>query len=472
MQLRNRTEPGSSAAAESPSGSTDNLSDVGNQGIQIAAATLLAVESKVRAARDESEVVHLIANELRRLAAGRQVIVFRAHKPGKFIVKCVSSVALTDRETPFVRWIEGMVQRLQKEGDITTMRTFRLSEYADENASETHSYPFGHLVWLPFVLVSGETFGGALVAREKPWGEADRMLLGREASVFANAWQAVHGARSMRPRQQFSRRVRVIMGIMALVVAVMPVPLTTLAPVEIVAKDPQRVTAPLDGVVKDILIDPDRAVRAGEEILRLDETTLRNRQQVAEQEMLVAEARHQRLARAAFTDEQSRRELAQARVEHALKKAEWEYAAELLGRTVVRAERDGVLVYADKDRWIGRPVRTGERIMQIVDTGKVIARIEMPVADAIVLQQSARVRLFLDADPLNAIPARLSSEGYHAEPNSAQQLVYRLMAEVEARSDGLRIGARGTAQLQGRYVPLCFYLLRRPITAVRQYVGL
>jgi hypothetical protein len=117
-------------------------------------------------------------------------------------------------------------------------------------------------------------------------------------------------------------------------------------------------------------------------------------------------------------------------------------------------------------------VRTGERIMQIVRPREIAARVEVPVADAIVLHPDARIRMFLDADPLSSIPARAVSIGYQAEPNTTQQLVYRVDAEIDGDHPGLRIGARGTAQLQGQMVPLAFYLLRRPISALRQYFGL
>ena len=72
----------------------------------IAAANLLAVESKVRAAKNERELTHLIADELRKLVSARQVIVLRQARSGEFAVACISSIPLLDRETPFVRWIE------------------------------------------------------------------------------------------------------------------------------------------------------------------------------------------------------------------------------------------------------------------------------------------------------------------------------------------------------------------------------
>lgn len=442
------------------------------QAAQVGAATLLAVESKVRAAKDETELLHLIANELRKLVAGRQVIVMRAGGSGRFEVACISSLALTDKETPFARWVEGMVRQIVAERGDQEGIEFELPAFVEKNAAETRNYPFGCFVWEPMRLVSGETFAGVLVARERPWSAQDRKIISREAQVFAGAWQALFGARWLRPKKRLAKRTSIAIAVAAVALAVMPVPMTTLAPVEIVGARPQRVTAPLDGVIKEILVDPNRTVIAGQPLLRFEETTLRNRLHLAEQEMLLAKARLERASQAAFADDKARHDLAQISAEHDLKKAERDYAADLLARSVIVAERDGILVYSDKDRWIGRPVKTGERIMQIVEPSEIAARIELPVADAIVLEQGARVRFFLDANPLSAVRGRLVSAGYQAEPNSTQQLVYRLHAEIEDSVDGLRIGARGTAQLQGSYVPLAFYLLRRPISVLRQSIGL
>jgi multidrug resistance efflux pump len=321
-------------------------------------------------------------------------------------------------------------------------------------------------------LSDGTVYAGVLVAREQPWSDQDKKIIIRETGVFASAWQAHYGSKAMRPRERLGLVAR-LAGIAVLVLlAVLPVPMTTLAPIEIIAKSPQRVTSPIEGVIKEILVDPNRPVRRGEPILRFDDTALRNRYEIAEQERLVAAARHDRLTQASFMDDKARRELALARAELDLKQAERDYAADLLKRTEIKAERDGVLIYSDRDRWIGRPVKIGERIMYIARADEIAARIEVPVADAIFLDRGSRVRLFLDANPLTSVSARLVREGYHAEPNSTRQLVYSVYAEIDGAEKGLRIGARGTAQLLGDYVPLFFYLLRRPISSARQHLGL
>ncbi|MEZ5925847.1 MAG: HlyD family efflux transporter periplasmic adaptor subunit [Hyphomicrobiaceae bacterium] len=444
----------------------------GEQAAQIGAAALLAMESKVRAARNETELAHLIVNELRKLVGGRQAILFRQRAGGVFKVVCVSSLVLADKDTPFLRWLEGMAAEIVRERGNRESIAFELPAFVDKDAAETRGYPFTHVIWQPLELVSGGTFAALLIARERPWTEQDRRVIIREAGVLGSFWQAMSGQAALLPKRRFPPWVRLAAGATLIALSLVPVPMTTLAPVEIVARSPQRVTAPIDGIIEDILVDPNRPVVAGQPLLRFDQTSLRNKAKIAEQERLLAQARVDRASHAAFVDETARHDMALAQAELDLRQAESDYAADLLARSVIVADRDGVLIYADKDRWIGRPVRTGERIMEIVDPTEIAAKIEVPVADAIVLAKGAHVRLFLDANPLTVIPAHLVSEGYHAEPSSTQQLVYRLLALVDAESAELRIGARGTAQLQGDTVPLIFYLLRRPISWLRQRVGL
>ena len=219
--------------------------------------------AKVRAAKDETEIVHLIANELRKLVAGRQTIVLRANRAGVLKVIGVSSLVLADKETPFVRWVEGLVQQIQKENGTAEAVAFELPAFTDSTSTETRNYPFAHMVWQPMSLTSGETFAGVLVTRERPWSDQDRKIIARQAGVFANAWQALYGAKPLRTRHWFGRRMRIALASVAIVGALLPVPMTTLAPVEIVARNPQRVTAPIDGVIKEILVEPNRPVEPG-----------------------------------------------------------------------------------------------------------------------------------------------------------------------------------------------------------------
>ena len=133
----------------------------------------------------------------------------------------------------------------------------------------------------------------------------------------------------------------------------------------------------------------------------------------------------------------------------------------------------GQLIYSDRKDWIGRPVKTGERIMEIADVSKVVIRVDLPVAEVISFYPGARVRLFLDSDPLNPVEARLRQAGYQAKERAGVGLVYKIIAEIKSKGGKKlpRIGLRGTAQVFGRTVFLGYYLFRKPIAAFRQKFG-
>jgi multidrug resistance efflux pump len=249
-----------------------------------------------------------------------------------------------------------------------------------------------------------------------------------------------------------------------------PVRQSVLAPAEVVPLGGQVVAAPLDGVIAEFLVKPNQAVKNGDLLLRFESTTLKAQADVAERALGVAEAELKANSQRSFADAESssKIDLLAARVEQ--KRAERNYAIELLKRSEVRAERDGIAVFADAERWLGKPVQTGERLMEIADPNQAELRIELAVGDAIALEPGAQVALFLDSDPLQRHLARLERSAYEAQPTAAGQLAYRLDARFDATAP--RIGLRGTAKIFGDRAPLALYLLRRPLAGLRQSVGL
>lgn len=77
------------------------------------------------------------------------------------------------------------------------------------------------------------------------------------------------------------------------------------------------------------------------------------------------------------------------------------------------------------------------------------------------------------ADPLDALHAVVRHAAYEPQRTPEDVLAYRLVATLAA-ADGAappRIGMRGTARIYGERVSLFFYLFRRPITSLRQWLG-
>lgn len=440
-----------------------------NAGLQI----LLQIEANARAATSLEEIHFLIANETRKLTRARQIFVFDLETGMRAVA--ASGLPKIERSTPLVQELEQAISACGAEIGCQDRQLFELSPAGHQSALRT--YPFRFACWVPFTTRGGAVMGGMLLTREQAWSSSETTVAERLATTYSHALSLLKAER--RPASNWNLkpflRKKVLIGLLAalpLVLAI-PVPMSVLAPFEIVADDPFIVAAPIEGVVEEMLVDPSETVEPGQAIVRFSDTVLRNRFEVTQREFNVAEARLKKATQLAFDDTTGRHELQLAMADLSLKKAELDYARELFGRTVIRAERGGVAVYADKQSLVGKPVVVGEKIMQIADPRKVRIAIDVAVADAMVLSANARITIYLDADPLHSRNAAIEYSDYqaHATPNGS--LAFRAVATFdETTRPPPRLGVRGTAQIRGEKTPLAVYLFRRPLSAVRQRIGL
>lgn len=431
---------------------------------------LLKIEADSRRADTVGELKFLIANETLKLSHARQIFVL-VEKGRQLRVAAVSSIGTVESNSPRIRWIESVLRLLGADAGVTQPREFNLPAYCRNGETEHLAYPYKFMLWLPFKLRNDRVFGGMLLARDTPWNEADTLISKRLSETYSHAWAALSGPGKLKRRVRL-KPVLTALAVIAIIAGFYPVPLTVLAPTEVTAIEPRIIAAPIDGVVETILVDPNAEVIRDQPLLKMTDTALRNELAVAEQDVKVAEARLMQVSQGAVADPKIRGDLAVTRSEVSVAQAKRDYARDMLQRTMVTAPAAGVIIYTDKRDWIGRPVSTGERVMEIADPNRLQLRIDVPVADAIALQSGARVRAFLDSDPLRPAMAIVKSSSYEASMVEGNVLAYRVYATLEEATPGMRLGIRGTAQISGQKMALAYYLFRRPIAAMRQRFGL
>jgi multidrug resistance efflux pump len=433
--------------------------------------TLLKIESESRQAKSLDELWWVAANECRRAIIARQIYVFTRH--GRSLrMAAVSSLAKVDRESPTVVWLEGLAADWART-PATDVRVAVIGELAGGRGDVADMFPFKHCMLAALRHGEQEPHAYLLAVREQAFGEPETAAAERLAGAFGYAAAALGITR----RRKLWGRSKLVLaaGLAALAAALVFVrtPLAVLAPAEIVARDSFAVTAPVEGVIDQVVADANQPVRAGDALVRLADTVQRNQLAIAEQELAVAEAKWRQISLAAFNDPAARRELTIVTTERDLKRAERAYAAELLGRMTIRAERDGLAIYADRRELVGRPVQIGQRLIEIADPSRMRIRAMASVDDAMALSPGARLKFYPDADPLNAVEAIVADAAHQARQNESGALAFRVDADVPAEAlHRLRIGHRGTAQISGESVSLGFFLFRRPISALRQRFGL
>jgi hypothetical protein len=440
---------------------------------------LLDLAHQAREARGPEELVFLLVNDTRALLRYRQALLWMEGTG----LRGLSGVVAPDADAPYAQWagrVCAHLARAHPQGS-GAQRVDREALPA-ELASAWAEWLPGCALWLPVPGGPGPA-GGLLLAGDEPAPDAVLPLLQDWMHAWAHAWHGISRPRGWwrgrsgdaapggvaRHRRWWQRR-GVQAGLALAVLMAVPVRLTVLAPAELVAADAAVVRAPLDGVVDRFDVLPNQAVEAGRLLFSFDQAPIASRLDVARQALATAEVEYRQLAQLALADPRTKGQLAvvQGRIEE--RRAEAAYLEDQFRRSRVLAPRAGVAIFDDPSEWEGRPVRTGERILRVVDPHQVEVEAWIPVGDAIPLPAGAPLRMYLSSTPLDPVGATLRYVSHDPVQRPDGNYAYRVRATLDAAT-GHRIGLKGTARLQAGWVPMGYWVLRRPLAIARQYLA-
>ena len=450
-----------------------------------ALATLTQLEQRVRACNDIAALAFLLVNETHGLTSYRQAVLWQRQPGGDGKILALSGLALPDPRAPFNTWLARLLVRHAQSPAGATPGPLTVPSSSPDAVMWNEHLPT-HAWWLPLACMDVSTppgsvpTAGLLLLRDSPWRQRETALLALLADAAAHAWRALLSQAKPRLRSGWHgwphrrRRWALIAAAVLLAVLLLPVRQSVLAPAEVVARAPEAVRAPLQGVVERIEVQPSQAVKRGQLLARLDAREVQGRLEAARQALAVADAEWRRGQQQALFDQDSKAGLALQEGKRNQAAADVDYYAKALARTELRAERDGIALFDDPSDWIGKPVALGERIMLITDPRDTELDVQLPVSDAITLAPGATARLFLNAAPASPIAATVLRTGYRASPMADGTLAYRLRARFNTPADTatLRVGLKGTAKLYGERTLLVVYLLRRPLATLRIWLGL
>jgi hypothetical protein len=476
-----------------------------NAPVQIEAATLAVLwqlSARAREAQSEETLGFVIVNESLSLVPYRQAAWWRAPAPVPGAVAAVSGLPQSDPGAPYVQWLGEVCRVFERrsahsaagpsqqapEGaatvtaadteaadakDRTWPRALTADSLPDALAADWDAWWPTHALWVPLADRAHRSLGGVVFAREEPWTHLEEALFAELARVWSHALSAFSPRTSWLERAKLALRAgqhrRRALAVAACA-TIVPVPLTVLAPAEVTAKDPFVVRAPLDGVIDRLYAQPNQRVEAGAPLFALDSTTLASRYALANKNYATAQEEYRQTAQLAVTDDKDRLDMALRKGKLEESAVELDYTARELARVKVSAPRAGVAVFSDPNDWNGKAVSIGEKVMLLADPASVELTAYVPVADNVDVVPGATLTLYPKSSPLASYDARIDTVAYRAEPTPEGVVAYRVKATFSGAVKP-PLGGMGTARIHGRWVPLAYYLLRRPLATARQWLG-
>ena len=433
---------------------------------------------KARHAASDRELGFLLVNDTLALAPYRQAALWLAEE-GPW---SLSGVVQVDANVPYVQWLDAVCRHLDGlEGDGPRIVT--ANDLPHDLATDWALWFPEHALWLGATTPSVQ--GAALFVRDTLWTPDEIAVLQEWAEVWWHAFAALHRPHIARLRNWRERLTKVMawqegllwwqqrrvhMAAAVLAVFLWPVHLTVLAPGELVPAHPLVIRAPLDGVIDVFHVQPNQQVNAEQPLFSFDEIVIQSRLDVAMQALATAETDYRQTSQLALSDSRSKTQLALLVGKVEERRSEIDYLQEQLTRARVLAPQAGVVLMDDPSEWIGKPVATGERILRLAALDDVEVEAWLPIADAIRLSSGDEVSLYLSASPLSPVSATLRYMAHDAVQRPDGSFAYRVRASLTDKTSH-RVGLKGTAKLHGGWVPLSYWVLRRPWATLRATLG-
>lgn len=431
---------------------------------------LLELQRHARAAESIAALGFVAVNETKQLLDYRQAVLW-VQKGRR--VAAVSGLQQPETHAPYTQWLGGMFAKLPQHASSFTLNVQQVDK---RSSADWEQWLPTHALVAPLKRANGEVLGLLLLARDAEWQDGEIALLDELANAYSHALAGLVGKPSwLKSAGKTSNAVRwtrniTILAAMAYGLSV-PVPLTTLAPAEVVAVDPYLVRAPIEGVIDRFHVRPNQMVSAGQLLFEFDATALKSKRNLAMSTLSVAAEEYRQAAQMAVTNEKGKLDMQLNRGHMAERSAEVRYSEDMLKRVQVTSPKSGVAIFTEASDWVGHAVSLGERVIEIADPNQVELLIRLPVADAISLTTNAKVKLFLASAPQAPLNATVRYAAYRAEAMPDGTVAYRVKATFVKEQKLPRVGLTGTAKLYGETMPLAYYLLRRPLAVARQWLG-
>ena len=440
---------------------------------------LLQLEHNCRNCESIKELYYQIVNETRSLVNYSQGVLLTVDFSGKYKVVGISDISVVDSTSPYVQWIENIIIDLnnnEKSKDIFVVDT--KTDLKQINLNSMHEFSPSNILFIPLKSIkeNREINYILLLFKEEGWLEKDILILKHFSSSLAYFLFAMRstGISQIFFKISLKNKYLKISIFLLIILMFLPVRLSVLAPLEVEAKNPYVVTSPLNAVIEEVKVFPNDKIEKEQLLVKFDDVDFNNNYLVAKRTLDVANAQLHTVKQSSFFDATQKSQISQLESQVKLKEAELNFAQEQLGKTKIYAKEDGIAIINNPNDWKGKPVTTGERVFLIAKPQSIELKIMLPVSEAIFLEENALIKAFFDNDPTNSWSGKVKYVSYKPELTEQNVLSYKITADFDdIKENGYipSIGLRGTAKIYSKKVTLFFYLFRKPITAVRQWIG-
>jgi biotin carboxyl carrier protein len=418
--------------------------------------SLLDLHHAVHASSSLEKCAHHLVNDLQKLIPYRQAIFIDLHQQ-RFEFLKVSGNSEIEPLSPYALSLKKFIQKQKT------------------NVSETFFENHDPELNGCFVRIASEADGllaGLWLERAEALTEAERQIL-NEVVLAAQTKIALLHLRQKDPfwqRLKSMKKAQKFVLFAFLFLALFPTRLTITAPAEVIARNSDVVAAPFEGTIAKVLISPGDDVVEGQTLMEMEDLGLSSQRDLLEQELRAAQSAYARLQREALANPEKRSQLLSLENEIKNKKIELDFATSQQEQSSISAPQSGVAIFSDAQSLEGRPIRTGDPLLEIANPNDIELLVRIPVERILPLDQTVQIDFYPSSKAFQSFAAEKESLGYQASMDPDGLLTYKLRARFKDGTD-LRVGWQGTSKIKGDWTILALAILRQPLISLRKISG-
>lgn len=422
--------------------------------------SIFDVDNALRRAKNEGEAFILAVNLMRNLFPYETGLGFAYYHGYKALSH--SDLPVIDPKTPFIK---NVIHYLNKKSLTSEPEVIPSSEISLDWVKQG----------IEFVMVvpirrfaNKDVLGTLLFASSSGFSKDSIVLANHCAETLALVLGSFMGIKRF-PWKKWAK-YSVVASIIGVVLTI-EVPVSTLGNAQVVAKDPIIITAPMNGVVKNVNVKSNDIVQKGDLLVSFDDTEVRGKQRVAAQTINISASEMVKQERASFFEPSIKNKLEESRAERAVRSMEYRAITSQLGKLSVAAPSSGTIVLDDPIALIGKPVKAGEKLLSIVDPTNIHIEFYVPAHDSNMFSVGDTANVYLDNNPMQHLRGIVSDIAYEPVIASSNILSYKAHIKLDTNQSVPGIGMCGKLKIKGENVSLFWYLFRKPLAYARWYLG-
>lgn len=388
----------------------------------------------------------------------------------------VSGQTAINKDAKLTKQWEALTSQLV---DPKQAQKFQGESFKDDGEvwNEYHTEANSNVIWLPIfsddTLVLGlwlEGFGQRF--QDESIHETLQFLMQYLSPAYGAAWKKFYKA----PLLDASKVNKKQFGLIALALLaflfIVRVPLRVVAPCEVVANDPIVVTAPLEGIIEKVDIEPGQTVKKGDLLYSYDKRLPTRNLNATEKQVQILEEEVKRAKTLGLNDPKTLTDLSILSLKLEKEQVTLGYVQWQTTQLDQTASIGGVVMIENPDQWRGKPVKVGEKILTINDPNNTKVKIWIPEDDNIVLDPDKPIKIVLNINPSHSYDAHLEYVATEASLSDLHIPSFVAEAMWITKPEDSKLGLQGTAILYGEKVSLFYYLIRKPLGALRHKIGM